>query len=219
MTKDTQKISLWKKAKKAFSFLCNTGFSSIFITTILIKGVGLVGNIILVRVLEQNDYGIYSYIMNAYAILVLLADFGNGMTSVQLCSEYHEDKERQSALFSMAFRRGMLISCISSLLLLTSGFFYPFNVENAAFYTASLFLLPLIENVNRFLLNNAQIKLQNQMYARINMFSSLIRYFILLPLSYLFSFRGALYSEYCIQLLVMCFGLFSSRKFLHLRLW
>ena len=217
MTKDVQKKSLMAKAKSAFAMLCRTGFSSIFITNIIIKGVGLIGNVILVRLLDPGEYGSYTHIMNAYAILVLLADLGNGMTSVQLCSEYHEDAEKQSALFSMAFRRSMLISSVSSLLLLCSGFFYPFNIENAAFYTASLFLLPLIENVNRFLLNNAQIKLQNNVYAKINMFSSLIRYFVLLPLSYLFSFQGALYSEYCIQLLMMCFGLFVSRKFLRLR--
>lgn len=77
----------WEKAKNALLGLLKTGFFSIFFTNVLIKVVGLVGNIILVRVLTKGDYGTYTYIMNAYAILGLLADMGNGMTGVQLCSE------------------------------------------------------------------------------------------------------------------------------------
>lgn len=207
----------WEKAKNALLGLLKTGFFSIFFTNVLIKVVGLVGNIILVRVLTKGDYGTYTYIMNAYAILGLLADMGNGMTGVQLCSEYHQDTEKRDALFSMSFRRGMLSSGVTALLLLCSGFFYPFTVEDAALYTASLFVLPLIENVNRFLLNNAQIKLKNNVYAKINLFSSLVRYVVLLPMSYLFSFRGALYAEYVINLGVMLFALIQSRSFLRLR--
>lgn len=210
-------LSLLQKARQGLAGLFKTGFFSIFFSTVLIKIVGLVGNIILVRVLEKNDYGVYTYVMNAFAVLTLLADMGNGMTGIQLCSEYHQDTEKRDALFSMAFRRGMLISTLSALLVLCSGWFYPFTVEEAPLYTASLFLLPLIENVNRFLLNNAQIKLKNNIYAKINLFSSLIRYVVLLPLSYLFSFKGALYSEYVIALGVMVFAMLSSRSFLRLK--
>lgn len=208
---------LLNKAKASVKRLTEAGFFSIFLTNILIKVVGLVGNILLVRILSKSAYGTYGYITNAYSILIILADMGTSITAVQLCSEAHRTPERQNAIFSLAFRYSMLFNLVSSGLVLFSGLFYPYQTETAGLYTASLFLLPVISNVNRFILSNAQIRMENKLYARINLFESLIRYLILLPLSCFFSFRGALYSDYVIQLCVMCFGLCQSRSVLKLR--
>ena len=197
--------------------LKDIGFYHIFLTSMLVKIVGMAGNIILARVMNKTDYGTYGYILNAYSVLILLGDMGTNVTTVQLCSEYAEQPEQQDAWFAWLFRLGMKLMLVSCALVVLSPFFYPFKSEELGLYTASLFLLPLLENVNRFILSNARSKLKDQVYARINLFTSLANWFFLLPLSYLFSFRGAIYSGYALQMSVLIFGLHQSRGFLSFR--
>lgn len=197
--------------------LCSTGFFSIFMSCVVMKIIGFLGGMLLVRLLSKSDYGAYSYVLNAYGILTLLADCGTGITSVQMCSEVYGNPIRQSAIFSFALRNAMLVSLFSCLLLFFSGLFYPYSSPNLLLLTSSLFLLPVITNLNRFILNNAQIKLQNNTYAIINLFSSLMRYLILLPAAYFFSLKGAVYSDYLIQSAVLFFGVYRSKDFLCFR--
>lgn len=197
--------------------LKDVGFYHVFLSSVLVKIVGMAGNIILARVMSKADYGTYGYILNAYSVLILLGDMGTNITTVQLCSECAEQPERQSAWFAWLFRLGMKLMLVSCALVVLSPLFYPFKSGDLGLYTASLFLLPLLENVNRFILSNARSKLKDQVYARINLFTSLANWFFLLPLSYLFSFRGAIYSSYALQASVLLFGLYQSRGFLTFR--
>lgn len=197
--------------------LKDIGFYHIFLSSVLVKIVGMAGSIILARVMSKTDYGTYGYILNAYSVLILLGDMGTDVTTVQLCSEHAEQPEQQDAWFAWLFRLGMKLMLVSCALVLLSPLFYPFKSEELGLYTASLFLLPLLENVNRFILSNARSKLKDQVYARINLFTSLANWFFLLPLSYLFSFRGAIYSGYALQLSVLIFSLYQSRSFLSFR--
>ena len=217
MNKHFSSAILAKQLRALMQKLKDVGFYHIFLSSVLVKIVGMAGNIILARVMSKADYGTYGYILNAYSILILLSDMGTNVTSVQISSEYAQDREKQDAWFVWLFRQGMRIIFISCAIVFFSPFFYPFKSEELGLYTASLFLLPLLENVNRFILSNARGKLKNEVYARINLFDSLIHWFFLLPLSYLFSFRGAIYSNYAIQFSVMIFGLYNSRGFLTFR--
>lgn len=205
------------KIKNLIQKLKDVGFYHVFLSSVLVKFVGMAGNILLARVMSKTDYGTYGYILNAYSVLILLGDMGTNTTNVQMGSECAGDQERQNAWFCWLFRQGMRIILVSSAIVLLSPLFYPFKDKELGLYTASLFLLPLLENVNRFILSNVRSKLKDQVYARINIFASLIQWFFLLPLSYLFSFRGAIYSNYVIQLSIMIFGLYQSRGFLTFR--
>ena len=208
---------LINEAKKAAGKLTQTGFFSIFMTSVLVKCIGLVGGMILTRVLSKSDYGFYTYALNVYGILDLLADMGTANTAMQLCSESYQDPKRQKAYFAFAFRWGMRFSVFSSVLILSSGLFYPYQFKQTVLATTLLFLRPIVENIVRFIQCNARIQMENRVYARINLFSSVIRYLILLPMAHLFSFTGALLAEYVIQLLVIAYSLYASRRFLFLR--
>lgn len=206
-----------RKSKGWISKLKAVGFYHIFLSSVLVKVAGLTGNIILARVMSKTDYGTYSYILNAYAILSLLADMGTNVAAVQMCSEFYNDSQKQDAAFLWLFRLGMgciLFSCAS---ILASTIYYPYKSHELGIYTTLLFFLPVLENVNRFLLSNARSKLKDQIYARINIFSSLIHWVFLLPMAYAWSFKGAVYSGYLIQFAIMLYSLQQSRGFLNLK--
>lgn len=214
MDKHDFSVALGQHFHTLIQKLKDVGFYHIFLTSVLVKFVGMAGNILLARVMSKSDYGTYSYILNAYSILILLGDMGTNVTNVQMGSEYAYDSQKQDAWFVWLFRQGMLIIFASCIILFFSPLFYPFKNRELGLYTASLFLLPMLENINRFILSNARSKLKDQVYACINLFSSLVYWFFLLPLSYLFSFRGAIYSGYAVQFSIMLFGLYQSRDFL-----
>lgn len=206
-----------KKLDVLITKLKDIGFYHVFLSSVLVKIVGLAGNIILARVMSKTDYGTYSYILNAYAVLSLLADMGTNIAAVQMCSELHSDPQKQDAAFLWFFRLGMGCILFSCAAILCSALFYPYKSHELGVYTTLLFLLPVLENVNRFLLSNARSKLKNQIYARINIFSSLIHWVFLLPMSYMWSFQGAVYSGYLIQFSIMLYGFKQSLGFLNLK--
>ena len=76
------------KAKR----LLNTGFFSIVVSNTLTKIVAFLGGTVLVRVLSKDDYGVYSYVMNAIGIMVVLGDMGTGMATLQFTQENYKDE-------------------------------------------------------------------------------------------------------------------------------
>ena len=217
MNKCSSASGLTERLRALIQKLKDVGFYHVFLSSVLVNAVGMAGNIVLARIMSKTDYGTYSYILNAYSVLILLGDMGTNATNVQLGSECAQQPEKQNAWFTWLFRQGMLILLASCVLVLMSPCFYPFQSRELGLYTSSLFLLPLLENVNRFIFSNARCKLQDRIYARINLFTSLVQWFFLLPMAYLFSFRGAIYSNYAIQLSTMIFGVYQCRSFLTFR--
>lgn len=190
------------------------GLLSVFSSNVLCKVLSFLGGMVLIRVLSKNDYGAYTYIMNCYSMLMLLYDCGCSVAAMQFCSENHKNSLYFNDYFTYGFKRGLLFSAISSLLILFSPFFYPFQTAQAATLSASLFLMPFLATINGFLLINLRIRLENRRYAVVNMFNTVIYYLIILPLSFWFGIRGAVWSNYLITGSVLLFTLWISRGYL-----
>ena len=86
--------------------LRKTGFFSIFLSNILSKVVVFLGGIVLVRILSQNDYGIYSYAINAFSILFILNDFGASNAALQNITEQKDNKKKQQAIIEVFNQNG-----------------------------------------------------------------------------------------------------------------
>ena len=194
--------------------LFRTGFFSVFFSNVICKVLTFIGGMIIVRVLSKGDYGQYTYVMNCYGMLFLLGDLGCSVASMQFCNEQYACQEKSDAFFTYGYRQGMLFSGITALLFLTSPWFYPFRDPEAAHLTQLLCLMPFLSTTNNFLLVNLRVRLQNNRFAKINLFNSLIHYVVILPMSYWISVRGAVFSNYVISLLVLAYSLWTSRGFL-----
>ena len=190
------------------------GLLSVFSSNVICKVLAFLGGMVIVRVLSKNDYGAYTYIMNCYGMLMLLYDLGCSVAALQFCSENHKNPIYFNDYFTYGFKRGLLFSAISSLLILCSPLFYPFQTAQAATLSASLFLMPFLVTINGFLLINLRIRLENRRYAAVNVFNTVIHYLIILPLSFWFGIRGAVWSNYLITGSVLLFTLWISRGYL-----
>lgn len=194
--------------------LHRTGFISVFLSGVLGKVLSFFGGIIIVRVLSKEDYGLYSYVMNCYAMLVLLNDCGCGDAMLQFRSENHNNPTLYNDFFTFSLKCAIRFSAIASLLLLLSPMFYPFHQETASLLTQCLFLLPIISTANRFIQLNLRVEMQNKKYAILSFADAFIHYGFILPMSYFWSVKGAVFANYAIALGVLFFGLSISREYL-----
>lgn len=199
---------------KLYKKIASTGFSAIFISSSISKIVAFLGGVVIVRILSKNDYGIYTYVINCYSILMLLGDLGCNVSTMQYCNENYKDGQKLDAFFTYGLRQAMLFSGITAVLIYISPYFYPFVHEQARSLTRKLCLMPFINTANSFILVNLRVRLENKKYAVISFFSTAIHYAFILPLSYFFNVKGAVLSNYAIALSTLVFGLYCSKTFL-----
>lgn len=195
--------------------LIRTGFFSIYLSSIACNVLTFLGGMVVVRVLSKGEYGSYTYIINCYGMLLLFNDLGCCVATMQFCNERYDQPEKRDAIFLYGFKKGLQFGSISSILLFLSPYFYPFQQPEAAQLTRYLCFMPFLNIANSFLLVNLRAQLKNNLYAKINVFSTFIHYVIILPMAYWLGIEGAVFSNYVISGLTLFYGLWTSRGLLH----
>ena len=202
------KKSIIEKIKK----LRRTGFFSIFLSNILSKVVVFLGGIVLVRILSQNDYGIYSYAINAFNILFILNDFGASNAALQNITEQKDDKKKQQAILKYSIKMGIVGSLISGILILISPLFYPYEIEEAKYLTPMLCLVPLLTVVMTLFTILLRANFENKKYAILNLTQTVASYVFLIPMSYIWGIKGAILSRYFYIIVTIILGIFLTRR-------
>lgn len=201
-----------KNIKDKIISLEKTGFFSIFISNIFSKVIAFLGNIVIVKILSKNDYGVYSYAINAMTMLYIFNDFGASTSALQSLTEEKDNKKKQKAILKYALKMGAIGSLFSGSLILLSPLFYPYQIIEAKYYTPILFLIPLFSNVNSFISVFLRANLENKKFAIFNFSQTLFNYVFLIILSLKFGIIGAIVSQYCYTILAAIFGIFLSKK-------
>ena len=201
-----------KRMRSSVKQLFKTGFFSVFCSNVLCKILTFIGGMIIVRVMSKEDYGTYSYILNCFGMLTLLNDLGCNAAVTQFCSENYNNPEKFNGYYTYGVKKGMLFTAITFGLILFSDWFYPFQDETAVSLTRCLCLVPFISVANAFLLSNLRVRLENNKYAVVNVFTTVIHYLVILPMAYCMGIRGAIFSNYIINLSVFVFSMMLSRK-------
>lgn len=200
------------KLKTSIHTLAHTGFFSVFLSNTLCKILSFVGGMVIVRILTKTEYGEYSYIMNCFGMITLLGDLGCNSAALQCCNEEHKNPTKRDSFFVYGYLRGMAFSLLSCIALLAAPLYYPFQSASAAEMTKWLCLMPLVKTTYSFLAVNLRIRLENTKYAVINVFHSVITYLVILPASYWIGVKGAVISEYIINILAIIVSIIVSRK-------
>lgn len=208
MNLTTYKNLIFEKINK----LRKTGFFSIFISNILAKVVVFLGGIVVVRILSQTDYGIYSYAINAFNILFILNDFGASNAALQNITEQKDDKKKQQAILKYSIKMGIIGSLISGLLILLSPLFYPYEIEEAKYLTPMLCLVPILTVVMTLFTILLRANFENKKYAILNLTQTIASYAFLIPMSYLWGIKGAILSRYFYIIVTIILGIFLTRR-------
>jgi len=207
-------LNLKNELKNKISKLRDTGFFSIFISNIFSKVIAFLGNIVIVKILTKNDYGIYAYAINAMTMLYIFNDFGASNSALQSLTEQKDDKLKQKVILKYALKIGLSGSLLSAILILLSPLFYPFEIVEAKYYTPILCLIPLFTNVNAFISVVLRANLENKKFAILEFSKTLFNYLFLITFSLMYGLIGAIVAQYCYTILGLILGVCLAKNIL-----
>lgn len=198
--------------KRYIDKLHKAGFSSIVLTGILSNIVTFVGGIILVHILSKNDYGNYTYVQNTFNILVIVGDLGISSATMQFASENYKESAKLNAYINYGFKMMLLLAMLPSAVVLTSYWWYPHTIAGTESAIRNLFLVPVFQNINLFLLNVLRIHLKNNQYAIINILNCISHYIFIILFAFEGGWMGAVLSKYPATIIMMIISVFFVKN-------
>lgn len=125
------------KIKRTINRLFYDGFFHIVGAGTINKIISMCSGIIIVRVMSQNDYGTYSYIINTVNMLLIANGLGTLTGVLQYGCEYRLDSETQKSIIKYGVRLGFLFNCICGFMVICYGLFFEQSIAN----TTHLFVI------------------------------------------------------------------------------
>jgi O-antigen/teichoic acid export membrane protein len=170
------------------------GFLHIFGANTVSKFIFMLSSILLVRILNVEVYGFWSYAFNIFTLLTLLQGAGSSVGILQYCSkDQKENKARRLFLFGNKLSLyGNIVLFVFSLIFLL---FYKFKIPNTnkvvAILAISMFLFGLAENYKNYF----RATFRNREFSYSVLFFAFYRSTSLLLLGYFFSLPGLIISQ------------------------
>ena len=201
------------KFKELVKKLTKTGFFSIYLATICSKVVTLIGGVLIVRLLTQEDYSIYTLAINAISMLTIFGDFGMSNALLQYAIEKEKNVEEQNSFFILAIKMTIISSALSTLLILISPIFYPYQNEQIRMLTITMCCLPFFTSMINYFSTILRVKKKNNKYSLYQVLTAVIHYSIVIIFTLIFGLKGALLSQYIYNIILVIIGLLFIRKF------
>ena len=124
-------------------YLFKDGFFHILGSSFINKIIAFLTNILLVRLLTKNDYGVFSGSFNAFYIVFLFSGLGITSGILYFCSK-DIPRHDKSSYYRFSVRFGLLSEIILSIALVLYGFLGNVGIEEMRVYIISLSGLPFI---------------------------------------------------------------------------
>ena len=205
-----------ERIKELLKKLFKTGFFSIYLATITSKVVTLLGGVLIVRLLSQEDYGIYTLVLNAISMLCIFGDFGASGATLQYGIETDKEPNKQNGYFKLGMRMVLFSSLTSVVLILLSPLYYPYQNETIEKLTFIMCGIPILTNSINYIGMILRVKKENNKYSLYQVLTTIIHYATIIIVTMLFGLKGSLISQYIYSIIIFVIGCFFIRK--HLKL-
>lgn len=193
--------------------LVHKGLFHIMGTNIINYIIAFLTNIVVVRLMNKNNYGIYSYAYNQYAVFLIFSGMGILSGVLQFGAEQRPESEK------LAFYKfGLVLGLFFNLLLSGSIFFYGscgnISIPQSAQYVRQLALLPLIDYAYNFLLVLLRINKKNREYARLLNVNTILNFLGVCSGAYFYGISGAIIGKYLAFLISVFVGIYLCRPWI-----
>lgn len=188
------------------------GLSSIVISNVLAKFIAFAGGLILVQILNKEEYGQYSYVVNLYGLAAILADVGAASAFLQHANENDYDVKIKRAYIPIAKRLSFAGAMISCGVIAFLFFFYPFSYKDIDVVFVILLALPFFQNAMLLYKTILRADWKNTQFSIGNISYGILFYIFMLPFSYIWGVKGAVASMYPTAILSMLIFYFFARK-------
>ena len=153
--------------QKAFSILkrlFNAGLFNIFGADVINKVLVFVSGMIVVRLIPQESYGIYSYAYSILGIILLFNGLGAASAVLQFVSEKGNGTRRES-FEKFGLQWGVFFDLLLCIAMFLAPFFVDFSVEGSGFFLQCWCIYPLCQLIFDVQLVSLRSTLRNSEYA------------------------------------------------------
>ena len=148
--------------------LFETGFYHVFGSSVINKILSFLCSILVVRIVDKTDFGIYSYANNILSFFLVFTGLGMVSGLLQLCSEEHEEPSIRTKLFCYGCRIGSGFNLLIGFVILAVSLLIPLPIEGANRYLSYLAFYPVVLIINELQLCNFRYRLENQSFSYAN---------------------------------------------------
>lgn len=182
------------------------GFFHIFGADLINKAIFFIANILIVRFLTQDEYGVFTYANTIYTIIGLFSGFGLLSGMLQFSMERRSEGER-TAIYKYALTKGIFVDCFLGLIILLVGVLVRFPIAAAGPYLACMSALILFDYGFQYIATALRSKKLNQSYATLQVVNAAIYSIGSCVGAWLGGIIGTIIGRYCAYALTICIGI------------
>lgn len=153
------------KIRRVLSKLNKTGLFDIFGSSIIVKIIGFMSSIILIRVVTKEEYGIFTVAWNIYSIAMLASGFGASYAILQIGCENSNSVQKKNSIYQYGLNYGFKANIIIGTVVFALGLFFPFSISAAAPLMCMMCVLPLVQFFVEYQSIYFRVEKNNRAYA------------------------------------------------------
>lgn len=185
---------LYFKFREAVANLLKGGFFHIVGAGTINKAFSALLGIILVRLLSQEEYGVYSYAQNIMSFFLLFNGLGAAPAILQLCSA--ESKPVQYSFYRYGFKKGCLFDCAVAVVMLAIGLIVSFPIAGSGVLFSCMCFYPLLSLIIELRLTKLRTELRNRDYSQLTNIQTISNVFFSVTGAFLFGVGGLIAGQY-----------------------
>lgn len=200
-----------EKYKQKLKALIRLGLFHILGANVINYFILFITNIIIIRLLNKTNYGIYSYAYNLYSIVLLFSGLGllNGL--LQYGSEARPEPEKVAYnRFGLVF--GMLFNLLLSAFIFLYGHYAIVSISQSSSYITQFAFLPLFDYLYNFCLIVLRTNKKNKEYARLLNTNTIYNFLGTCVGAYFWGISGLILGKYFSFILSILTGFYLCNK-------
>lgn len=151
------------KALGAITKAYKRGLINVFGAGVINKIFALLTNVVIVRLLSKNSYGVFSYAFNIITIVIIFSSLGMDMTILQFCSEEKDTLQRQR-IYKFSFYTGLLANIMVSVAVLIFSSLVPLSIPEGKAALTMMSFLCIPQFLFSAIINFYRVELDNRRY-------------------------------------------------------
>lgn len=206
-----------KNISDSIGKLINTGFFFVFGSTVINKIIAFASSILLVRILSKSEFGVYSYTLNIFSLLILFSGMGVANAILQMCCENYNNDKYALKIYQYGSSFGLRFNLLITIAIFLLSSFFPFPIKGCNSLLILFLLYPFLLLSVDLQKNRMRSLIQNKIYSIFNSLDTI--------LLFVFSLAGALYGQakglilfrYFAEIIMVLIGIYIFKTPIYIR--
>lgn len=193
--------------------LMDKGLFHILGTNVINSIISFFTNVLIVRLLSKEEFGIYGFANNQLGFFLLLSGLGLISGLLQFCSEKRKNDDKYK-LFKFGFIIGTLINILLGIAILGYSIFAKVSIPVSKPYISLLMFIPLFRFTFEFISTVFRVNKENIKYARLLNINTISNFVFVCIGAYLGGISGTIVGTYLSLFISICLGIYMYKGYI-----